>query len=146
MTFFDPNSFPPTELNEVYFLREEITESAALLIGMTVIWFLVEVMEYNFVGLLCHISISLILIIYIRIWLITSFYWDPLNILGITYFEARFRELIAHIFCSRFDFVLGNFLRIAYGQNPTLLILVFSASKHCIFWASDTGNNNLNPN
>ncbi|KAJ0049574.1 hypothetical protein Pint_16526 [Pistacia integerrima] len=88
---------------------------------MTVIWFLVEVMEYNFVGLLFHISMSLILIIYIRIWLITSFYWDPLNILRITYFEARFREVIAHIFCSRFDFVLGNFLRIAYGQISNTL-------------------------
>lgn len=61
--------------DEVIFLREEVTESAALLIGMTIVWFFVEVMEYSFFALLCHISMIVILVTYTRIWLITTFYW-----------------------------------------------------------------------
>ena len=40
-------------------------ESTALLIAITVIWFLFEVVEYNFVTLLCHISIITLLVIFI---------------------------------------------------------------------------------
>ncbi|KAE8676130.1 Detected protein of unknown function [Hibiscus syriacus] len=32
--------------------------STALLLGVTTTWFLFEVVEYNFVTLLCHISIT----------------------------------------------------------------------------------------
>lgn len=39
--------------------------SAALLGGMTVIWFLFEIVEYNFVTLLCHISITTMLVLFI---------------------------------------------------------------------------------
>ncbi|KAG8382853.1 hypothetical protein BUALT_Bualt05G0122400 [Buddleja alternifolia] len=39
--------------------------SAAILIGLTVIWFLFEVVEYNFVTLLCHISILMMLILFV---------------------------------------------------------------------------------
>ncbi|CAL9031621.1 unnamed protein product [Prunus brigantina] len=39
--------------------------SAALLIGMTVIWFIFGVVEYNWVILLCHLSITTLLIIFI---------------------------------------------------------------------------------
>ena len=39
--------------------------SAALLLGMTVIWFLFEVVEYNLVPLLCHISITMMLVLFI---------------------------------------------------------------------------------
>ncbi|XP_044467139.1 reticulon-like protein B9 isoform X2 [Mangifera indica] len=113
--------------DEVIFLREEVTESAALLIGMTIVWFFVEVMEYSFFSLLCHISMIVILVTYTRIWLITTFYWDPLRILKFAYSEARFREVVVHIFSSRIDIILFQFLRIAYGQNAALLILVFSA-------------------
>lgn len=39
--------------------------SASLLVGMTVMWFLFEVVEYNFVTLLCHISITTMLVFFI---------------------------------------------------------------------------------
>ena len=38
---------------------------AAVLIGVSAIWFLFEVAEYNFVTLLCHISITTMLVIFI---------------------------------------------------------------------------------
>lgn len=46
-------------------LWENKTVSAALLIGMTVIWFLFEVVEYNFVTLMCHLSITTMLVTFI---------------------------------------------------------------------------------
>jgi len=39
--------------------------SGALLIGMTFIWFLFEVVKYNFITLLCHISITTLLVFFI---------------------------------------------------------------------------------
>ncbi|KAK3017023.1 hypothetical protein RJ639_006534 [Escallonia herrerae] len=39
--------------------------SAALLLGATMIWFLFEIVEYNFVSLLCHISILMMLVVFI---------------------------------------------------------------------------------
>lgn len=39
--------------------------SAALLAGTTVVWFLFEVVEYNFVTLMSHISITAMLVMFI---------------------------------------------------------------------------------
>jgi len=39
--------------------------SAAVLGGMTVIWFLFEIAEYNLVTFLCHISITTMLVLFI---------------------------------------------------------------------------------
>lgn len=39
--------------------------SAAVLIGSTIIWFLFQVAEYNFVSLLCHISIIAMMFLFI---------------------------------------------------------------------------------
>ncbi|CAI9761975.1 unnamed protein product [Fraxinus pennsylvanica] len=38
--------------------------SAAILIGFTVIWFLFEVVEYNFVTLFCHVSLAVMLVVF----------------------------------------------------------------------------------
>ncbi|PIN02218.1 Reticulon [Handroanthus impetiginosus] len=38
--------------------------SAAILIGATVIWFLFEVVEYNFITLLCHVSMAMMLVLF----------------------------------------------------------------------------------
>ena len=39
--------------------------SAAILVGIGLIWFLFEVSEYSFLTLLCHISISALLVIFV---------------------------------------------------------------------------------
>ncbi|XP_073300822.1 reticulon-like protein B14 [Primulina huaijiensis] len=71
--------------------------SAAILVGCTTIWFLFEVLEYNFVTLLCYISMIL---------MILSFIWssgaglvhkNPSELRAITIPESTFRWLYAKI-------------------------------------------------
>lgn len=54
--------------------------SAGLLLGMTVLWFLFEVVEYNFVTLICHLSISSMLIFFIWCTGAEFFKWYNLSI------------------------------------------------------------------
>ena len=55
-------------------LWENKKVSAALSVGMTVLWLLFEVAEYNFVTLFCHISIAAMLIIFI--WFTTADFFN----------------------------------------------------------------------
>ena len=53
--------------------------SAAFLLGITLIWFLFEVVEYNIVTLLCHISITTMLVIYLWSTLADILKWYTFN-------------------------------------------------------------------
>ncbi|XP_062159816.1 reticulon-like protein B9 [Alnus glutinosa] len=98
------------------------TVSATHLIGMTVIWFLFEVVEYNFVTLLCHISITSMLLFFL--WCVGAeiFGWNPPNIPEIILQESAFTEL-ASIFLTRFNQFLSKFLNIASGGDPPRFFL-----------------------
>ncbi|KAH9778819.1 reticulon-like protein B9 [Citrus sinensis] len=74
-------------------LWKNITVSASLLIGMTVIWFLFEVVEYNFVTLLCHISITSMLALFIWSKGAEFFNWKPPQIPEVILRESTFREV-----------------------------------------------------
>ncbi|XWS50761.1 hypothetical protein CRYUN_Cryun12cG0115400 [Craigia yunnanensis] len=97
--------------------------SAALLIGVTAIWFLFEVFEYNFVTLLCHISITTMLVIFI--WSKTAEYfgWNRPKIPELLSNEDVFREVVSNFHWS-FNQYLLKFLHIAGGNDPVHFFLI----------------------
>ncbi|XP_022774900.1 reticulon-like protein B9 [Durio zibethinus] len=97
--------------------------SAALLIGVSAIWFLFEVVEYNFVTLLCHISITTMLVIFI--WCMTAEYfgWNRPQIPELLSNEHTFQEVVSN-FHLRFNQYLRYFLHIAGGNDPVQFFLV----------------------
>nr|KAJ0208691.1 hypothetical protein LSAT_V11C400163550 [Lactuca sativa] len=78
--------------------------SAAILLGITMIWFLFEVVEYNFVSLICHISILVM---------------DLPDIHEITIQESVFRWLYRKV-----NWVLLRFYEISSGENFIEFFLV----------------------
>ncbi|XP_022738285.1 reticulon-like protein B9 [Durio zibethinus] len=97
--------------------------SAALLIGVTAIWFLFEVAEYNFVTLFCHISITTMLMIFM--WSMSAEYlgWNRPKIPELLSNEHAFREVVSS-FHWRFNQFLQKFLHIAGGNEPVNFFLV----------------------
>ncbi|KDP35184.1 hypothetical protein JCGZ_10718 [Jatropha curcas] len=118
-------------------LWKNINVSAALTIGMSIIWFLFEVVEYNFVTLLCHISITAMLVVFIWCTLADFFNWSPPKIPRSIFDGQAFQEF-GSSFHERFNQALSKLLDIAYGKDPVLFILVFFASKHSHFCITDT--------
>lgn len=49
--------------------------SGAVLGGVTVVWFLFEIVEYNFITLLCHITITTMLLLFIWSAIANLFKW-----------------------------------------------------------------------
>ncbi|KAM7463508.1 hypothetical protein LguiA_031629 [Lonicera macranthoides] len=86
--------------------------SAAVLIGSTIIWFLFEVAEYNFVSLLCHISI--ISMIFLFIWYSGAGFanWSPPDIHRIRIPESTLRWLL-----DKIDWFLFKFYEISTGKD-----------------------------
>ncbi|KAJ6759815.1 RETICULON-LIKE PROTEIN B9 [Salix purpurea] len=103
-------------------LWENKKVSAALSVGMTVLWLLFEVAEYNFVTLFCHISIAAMLIIFI--WFTTAdfFNWNPPQIPGSILDKSTFNEL-AFTFHERSNQALSKFIDIARGKEPALFFM-----------------------
>ncbi|QCD92245.1 reticulon-like protein B9 [Vigna unguiculata] len=96
--------------------------SAALLGGMTVIWFLFEIVEYNFVTLLCHISITTMLVLFIWSTAADIFKWKPPQIPNIILQESFFQEL-AFILHRRFNQLLPMLLHISCGIDLPIFLL-----------------------
>uniref|UniRef100_A0A6N2LE35 Reticulon-like protein n=1 Tax=Salix viminalis TaxID=40686 RepID=A0A6N2LE35_SALVM len=103
-------------------LWENKKVSAALSVGMTVLWLLFEVAEYNFVTLFCHISIAAMLIIFI--WFTTAdfFNWNPPRIPGSILDKSTFNEF-AFTFHQRSNQALSKFIDIARGKEPALFFM-----------------------
>ncbi|XVF12285.1 hypothetical protein REPUB_Repub08aG0102500 [Reevesia pubescens] len=97
--------------------------SATLLIGVTAIWFLFEVAEYNFVTLLCHISITTMLVIFIWCMSAEYFGWNRPKIPELLSSEHAFREIVS-TFHRRLNQFLLKFLHIAGGNDPVHFFLV----------------------
>ncbi|KAK9278666.1 hypothetical protein L1049_028240 [Liquidambar formosana] len=102
------------------------TVSAALLIGITVIWFLFEVVEYNFVTLLCHMVITGMLVVFIWCTAADVFKWTPPKIPEIIMDESTF-EAVVSIFHERFSQLLSELLNVACGNDlPLFFLALFS--------------------
>nr|XP_043623202.1 reticulon-like protein B9 [Erigeron canadensis] len=96
--------------------------SAAVLLGITMIWFLFEVMEYNFVSLMCHLSILVMLMVFITYTAAKFANWDLPDIHEITIQESVFRWLYRKI-----NWVLVRFYDISSGENFIEFFLVIAA-------------------
>ncbi|XP_010549104.1 PREDICTED: reticulon-like protein B9 [Tarenaya hassleriana] len=103
-------------------LWRESKISGALLVGVGLIWFLFEVVEYNFIALICHLSITAMLLLFI--WCTGSdfFNWNRPTIPEVLLHESSFRQL-ASTFHVRFNKILSKLLDIAYGRDPPLFFL-----------------------
>ncbi|KAF4396280.1 hypothetical protein F8388_019826 [Cannabis sativa] len=106
-------------------LWKERNISAALLVGMTVIWFLFEVVEYNFVTLLCHIFITTMLVFYIWSTCAAHFHWTRPQIPKVVLDDSAFGKA-ASTFHKRFNESLPKFLEIACGNDLPLFFLIES--------------------
>ncbi|CAK7349686.1 unnamed protein product [Dovyalis caffra] len=107
-------------------LWEDKKVSAALSIGMTVLWFLFEVVEYNFVTLFCHISITAMLIVFI---------WNPPEIPRRILDKSAFDEF-AFTFHEIVNQALSKFIDIACGKEPALFFMAIV----CLYILSVIGN------
>ncbi|KAI3818277.1 hypothetical protein L1987_12081 [Smallanthus sonchifolius] len=96
--------------------------SAAILLGFTMIWFLFEVLEYNFVTLVCHITILVMLMVYITYTAAKFTDWDLPNIHEITIQESAFRWTYRKI-----STVLLRFYEISSRENFLEFFLVIGA-------------------
>ncbi|KAK2383965.1 reticulon protein B8 [Trifolium repens] len=97
--------------------------STALLLGITTIWFLFEVVEYNFVTFLCHTSITTMLAIYLWSTLADILKWNGPQFLESILEESFFKDL-AFIFHRRLNQLLRIFLHISCGTDLPLFLLV----------------------
>ncbi|XP_061353256.1 reticulon-like protein B9 [Gastrolobium bilobum] len=100
--------------------------SAALLLGITVIWFLFEIAEYNFVTLFCHISITTMLVLFIWTTAADILKWNGPQIPEIILQDSFFKDL-ASILHRRFNQLLPMFLHISRGKDlPHFLLIIVS--------------------
>ncbi|RHN42365.1 hypothetical protein MtrunA17_Chr8g0376101 [Medicago truncatula] len=97
--------------------------SAAFLLGITLIWFLFEVVEYNIVTLLCHISITTMLVIYLWSTLADILKWNGPQFLETVLQESFFQEL-AFIVHRRLNQLLRMFLHISCGTDLPIFLLI----------------------
>ncbi|KAK9925820.1 hypothetical protein M0R45_023085 [Rubus argutus] len=96
--------------------------SAALMGAMTVIWFLFEVVEYNFITLLCHASITTMLVIFIWRTGAEIFRLTPPRIPELILHESTFRE-VASMVHKRSNRFLSKLLDSAIGRDLPFFIL-----------------------
>ncbi|KAJ9676937.1 hypothetical protein PVL29_022101 [Vitis rotundifolia] len=106
---------------DVLLWRNKIA-SAALLIGSAVIWFLFEVVEYNFVPLLCQILITAMLVVFIWSTASEHFKWPTFEIPEIILDEQAF-NLAASILHARLNQFLSIFVNIARGKDLPLFFV-----------------------
>ncbi|KAI4347212.1 hypothetical protein L6164_008044 [Bauhinia variegata] len=97
--------------------------SAGLLVGVTLIWFLFEVVEYNFLPLLCHVSITTLVVLFIWSTVADLLKWNRPEIPEIILQESYFHDL-ASIFYRRFNQFLQSILFISCGADLPRFVLV----------------------
>ncbi|KAL1328477.1 hypothetical protein HN51_038322 [Arachis hypogaea] len=109
--------------------------SAAILVGITAIWFLFEVVEYNFVTLISHISITTMLVLYIWSTVADIFKWNGPKIPE-TILKDSFFEDLAFNLQRRFYQLLQVLFHISCGTDlPRFLLIIIS-----LYILSEIGN------
>ncbi|KAM7278772.1 hypothetical protein ACFE04_005906 [Oxalis oulophora] len=91
--------------------------SGAVMLSVTILWFLFEVVEYNFVTLFCHLAITTMLIIFI--WSTGSefFNWSPPKTPDMILHDPAFKEFASNV-NAIFNRFLRSFLHVACGRDP----------------------------
>ncbi|OIT31886.1 PREDICTED: reticulon-like protein B9 [Nicotiana attenuata] len=96
--------------------------SAAILIAVAVMWFLFEVVDYTFVTLLCHVSITTMLIVFIWSAGADIFGWTPPSIPKDILQDTTFED-VASILHKKFNNFLSIFHFVACGNDAKLFFL-----------------------
>lgn len=96
--------------------------SSALMAVVTIVWFLFEVVEYNFITLLCHIFITTMLIIFIWSTAADLFNWAPPQIPKIVLQDSIFRD-VSSTFHVKFNTLLSQLIYIACGNDLKLFAM-----------------------
>ncbi|KAL1221630.1 Reticulon-like protein B9 [Cardamine amara subsp. amara] len=96
--------------------------AATLVIGVSLLWFLMEVVEYNFITLICHASMSSMLLFFIWSTVSDFLNWERPIMPELVLDESSFKEL-SRSFYVRFNQILSKLLDIAYGRDPPLFFL-----------------------
>ncbi|XP_039025492.1 reticulon-like protein B9 [Hibiscus syriacus] len=105
------------------FLWRNTEVSAALLMGVTTIWFLFEVVEYNFVTLLGQICITTVLVLFICSISADYFGWSRPKIPELLSNENNLNEVVP-VFRWRFNQFINKFFHVAGGNDPLNFFLL----------------------
>ncbi|KAK6795746.1 hypothetical protein RDI58_009201 [Solanum bulbocastanum] len=96
--------------------------SAAILIAVAVMWFLFEVVDYTFVTLLCHVSITTMLIVFIWSAGADMFGWTPPSIPKDILQDTSFVD-VASILHKKFNNFLSKCHFVACGNDAKSFFL-----------------------
>ncbi|TKY50881.1 Reticulon protein B9 [Spatholobus suberectus] len=102
-------------------LWEDKRSSAAIVAGFSIIWFLFEVVEYNFLTLLCHILMALMIILFVWYNAAGLITWSLPDIYDFEIPEPTFRYL--H---KRLNSFLRMFYDISTGKDLTLFFVTIA--------------------
>ncbi|XP_074316576.1 reticulon-like protein B9 [Silene latifolia] len=96
--------------------------SGVILLGITFIWLLFEVIEYNFITFVCHIGITAMLASFIYRTLAELFKWKLPEIPAIVMDESTFQHVVVvlHGKCNQF---LSKLLEISSGKDIRTFLL-----------------------
>ncbi|KAL8141844.1 hypothetical protein V2J09_014876 [Rumex salicifolius] len=97
--------------------------SFLVLIGVTYLWLLFEVIEYNLVTFFCHLLITTMLVSFIRCTLSDIFKWNTPQASTIALDESTMQG-VATILYNNLNRLLTKFLDIATGKDPKPFFLV----------------------
>ncbi|XP_057961683.1 reticulon-like protein B14 [Malania oleifera] len=95
--------------------------SAAILTGVTAFWFLFEVVEYNFVTLLCHSLIFTMLAIFAWYNGAELIHWNPPNIQ-----EFRLSKSMWSSFFAKTNWLMLKFYDISSGKDMKLFFVTIA--------------------
>ncbi|KAL7586230.1 hypothetical protein Lser_V15G40775 [Lactuca serriola] len=94
--------------------------SGAVFMGVLTLWFLFEVAEYNLVTFLCHLTITLMLVIFIWSNGAKAFKWTPPEIPKFLLEES----MLCKVICEKLNVFLSWLIYIACGNDIKLFCLV----------------------
>ncbi|KAL6571064.1 hypothetical protein OROGR_000614 [Orobanche gracilis] len=95
--------------------------SAGILIGLTIIWFLFEFGEYNFISLACHVSIITMLILFLWSSGAGLVAWNQPDPKAMTIPESTFRWLFSEI-----NKMLLKFYHVSSGKDSKAFFLAIA--------------------
>ncbi|KMZ75631.1 Reticulon-like protein B9 [Zostera marina] len=100
--------------------------SGGILAGVTILWLLFEVAEYNFLTLACHLSITAMLIAFIWSNLALLFDREPPRIPELILTERSMKDL-AHVFHGKLSRLLTILFDIARGKDLKTFLLAIGS-------------------
>ncbi|KAI3735902.1 hypothetical protein L6452_15426 [Arctium lappa] len=108
------------EVADLLLWRNKIVSAATSIVVLT-IWFLFEFAEYNLVTFICHLTITVMLVIFIWTNGAKALGWTPPDVPKILLEES----MLYQDFCKNLSFFLTRLVYIACGNDIKLFCLAF---------------------